>query len=213
MKLKALKTNMKNWYFMAPDKPSRVGEDFFPEIDSSYIAEVKSDGFRCEVGRFNDKLHFISRNNNELEVSDELIAACASIPNGCAVDTELICHTRIKAINKQFGLKIPLMEKLMIFDVTWLDGDWIGRTHTLEQRRATQLFQSFVQGTLDSLANNDKVFRAPYVSGEMSKALFESQKIYLISEGIVVKKLRSKCIGSRTTSQDSPDWLKIKHRD
>ncbi len=201
-----------SWYFMAPDKPTRVNEGYLPKIDNEWIAEVKADGFRCEAGRFSN-LHFISRNENKLEVSNQLIAECGFIPEGCAFDTELICPTRIKAINKQFGMNIPLVEKLMVFDVTWYGGEWISRRMTLEERRSLDIFQRIPQGTLDSLESNDRVFRAPCVPGIQAHELFKAQKAYLISEGIVVKKLRSRGIGGRTSSQDTKDWLKIKHRD
>lgn len=197
---------------MAPDKPSRVSDGYLSRIDNEWIAEVKADGFRCEAGRFSN-LHFISRNENKLEVSERLIAECDFIPEGCAFDTELICPTRIKAINKQFGLKIPLVEKLMVFDVTWYEGEWISRRMTLQERRSLDVFQQIPQGTLDSLESDDKVFRAPWVPGIQAYELFAAQKYHLISEGIVVKKLQSRGIGSRTSSQDTTDWLKIKHRD
>lgn len=201
-----------NWKFTAPDKPIRTNEGFIDFINNQYVAEAKLDGWRCEIGKFNNHLHSISRSNQKFELNNDIVNVLTKIiPEGCSFDTEWINHTRIKAINKEFGYNLPLIERIMVIDITWYNNKYL-RSETLAQRISRPEYQNLPILSLDNIWNSPLVFRAIQVSGDKAMELYNNTRNHMICEGIVIKSLKSKINGHASKSIKNNGWFKVKYR-
>lgn len=201
--------------FIAPDKPIRTSEDFIDDmIDNDWIAESKLDGWRMEVGKFDGKLHTLSRRDTCHDVCDELIEQLQDIvPEGCAIDCEWLSTSRIKAVNTSCNCNLPIKEMISVFDVTWHNDRYLNSIK-LRDRISIDVIANLPVGNIEDIFGGPRIFRCPYVSGENAIQFYELQKSYPISEGIVLKKLNSPLIGNSQAgvSVKSKYWYKIKYR-
>jgi ATP-dependent DNA ligase len=199
------------WKFITPDKPIRTTEGFFDVVDGSWVCEAKLDGFRMEIGKFHGKIHAISRHYKPEPVCEEIRNKMYEIiPEGCSLDCEWINPTRIKAINTQYGTKLPLIEKVMVIDVTWFNGLYLSSMN-FKERTSLQIYQN-LPSTSMKMEEWPLIFKAIQRPGNLAKSFYLEQMNYQISEGVVVKKLNSKMIGSKRESAKNPSWYKIKYR-
>jgi len=191
------------WRFIEPPKPMLVGDDFLEDIDGDWIAESKLDGWRCEISKEDGNISCISRRGQPQKVSDELLRHFKLMPNGMSVDCEWLNPIRMKAINKEHGTKLPMVECLSVFDVRWFGGKFMGAV-PLKERRNIPFFASLPIKDIADCVKHMTVFQAPHCTGDEAHQFFERQKAFSYSEGIVLKYLEGTINGSK--------WYKVKYR-
>lgn len=202
------------WKFIAPDKPIRTTPDFFDMVDENWFVESKIDGWRCEIGNFN-KIHTISRHNKPLTMNPSLIEELmALIPNNSAIDVEFINHDRIKAINKINNVNLPLIEKIIVIDVIWHNGVYLKQL-SLTDRIALDVYKNLPTTTMEDLTNpnSNHIVKVVQTTGNNVKEFYNTQRKFIISEGVVLKKKNSKMIGGAAESSKNPAWYKVKYRN
>lgn len=194
--------NTMTWRFIQPNKPIRTNEGFLHEIDDRYTADTKLDGWRASIGKFDNKIHCISRVNKQLELPPELIAKFQkTLPEGMAIDAEWINKSRLKSINTSANVNLPILDCVVLFDITWLDGKCIA-SKPLSERREINFYKSLQTVDLDNL-KNEMIYKMSTVSGSNSQSFYDDQKSQPLSEGIVVKK---------KSGTISDNWYKVKYR-
>lgn len=200
------------WRFIAPDKPIRTSEDFLTIVNSDdYFIEAKIDGWRCEIGNFNGKMHAIGRRGNKLDVPECLLTQAAElVPDGCAIDCEWINPTRIKAINTTLGCNLPYITKMVVLDITWHQGLYIGRKPILD-RTALEVYNALPTTTIDAILDAADFVKSVRFNCNAKEA-YQLQQNHPISEGLVVKRKSSKTVGRNDVSHKNPGWYKIKYR-
>jgi ATP-dependent DNA ligase len=200
------------WRFIAPDKPIRTSEGFLSIVnDRDWFIEAKLDGWRCEIGNFNGNIHTISRSGERLNVPDHLKEQARElVPDGCAIDCEWLNPTRIKAINSELGLKLPLITKIVVLDITWHQGKYIGQKPILD-RTAIPVYNSLPTTTINEIIDSADFVKSIRFKGNPMES-YEVSKSHILCEGLVVKKKTSKTKGSHNSSRKNPGWYKIKYR-
>ena len=189
--------------FIEPNKPIRTNEGFLDEIDDSYVADVKLDGWRTEISKFNNELHYLSRVNKPLDVPTELRNYFQkNLPEGMIIDAEWINKSRLKAINTHHGSSLPILDCMVIFDIKWMDGKYIAGK-TLSERRDISFYKNLPVIDLDNIKDNT-VYQTISVTGDNSKKLYDIQKTQPLSEGIVLK---------RKSGKLDSNWYKIRYRE
>lgn len=190
--------------FQKPNKPIRAGINFLDTVDDRSTCDIKFDGFRTEVGKF-DKLHFFSREDGKQKVTNEWPDIFNNlIPEGCELDVEWLNPTRIKAINTHYNLNLPLLNIMVVFDVRWYDGKYLLKK-SLKDRRAIPVYANLPEISIENILETDlKVVKVPSVPGNKAKQFYDLQTTHWISEGLVIKRL----LGDLKST-----WFKIKYRD
>lgn len=192
------------WRFIEPNKPIRASDDFLDDIDNKYIIDAKLDGWRTEIVKQNGELLFLSRRNRLHEVPKEIKTCFQFMPEGMALDTEWINRTKIKSINTNLSINLPLVDNIVVFDVRWVNGRYIAST-PLADRRAIDFYRNLPTIDLANLLSHDmKVFQAISCKGGEARDFYHMQTDYAISEGIVVK---------RSDGGLSGNWYKVKYRE
>lgn len=191
-----------SWRFVEPNKPIRASEDFLEEVDEDFIVDAKLDGWRLQITNFG-KINVVSRRNIPRELPDGLMTQLKSMPVGMELDAEWINPTRMKAINSEFGCKLPMVNNIVVFDIRWRDNKYIPKV-PLQERRQIDYYQSLPKATIEQLLNSDMgVYSAISVDGSEVDQFYQNQKQSMLSEGIVIK---------RKTGQLGGQWYKVKYR-
>jgi len=189
--------------FITPVNPISASFDFFNDIDDKYICDTKIEGFRLIASKVNGKLILrskknLSYNNISKDVFDRLFDI---IPEGCELDCEHINKIRIAAINSQYGLSLPMFEKVIVFDVRWFNNCYLHNV-SLSDRRKISVYSSLPVMNTDFCSNN-LVESVYFVDGSVGRSLFDKYVNSYIIEGVVIKK---------KLGDISSKWFKIKYR-
>lgn len=188
-----------------PNKPIRAGYDYLNMVDDRSVCDIKFDGWRTEIGKFNGSLHHFSRQNGVQKLPEDLQEICNDLlPEGCELDVEWLNPTRIKAINTMYNSNLPQISVLSVFDVRWWNGKYLAQT-PLGDRRALSIYSQFPSIQLEEILEGKiRIFRTPCVLGSQAKKFYNVQKKHLISEGMVIKKLNGGL---------NANWFKVKYRE
>ena len=166
-----------------------------PAIDDSWIYELKYDGFRAVVGITGGDMAMLSRNQIDLAGRFPRIAEAVrklKVPD-CVLDGEIV------ALDEQGTAKFQLLqqgnrERLVFFDILWLDGKDL-RGHTYEERRAV----------LEKLLKKTPAAITVAQTLDMTGAEALKHAAAGGHEGIIAKRK-----GSIYENRRSKEWLKVK---
>jgi DNA ligase 1 len=169
-----------------------------PFNDASYITELKLDGFRTILTKFDDKVKIYTRHNNEITSKfPELVNV--PLPNGIVLDGEIMVTDNkgrpdFEAVMERFMSKKSKHEiSFTVFDIIYFDGENISDLPLLE---LAILEEVIAEDT--PLLNKMK-----WIEGK-GEQYFELIKQYDL-EGIVLKRADS----SYQINKRSHDWLKV----
>lgn len=188
--------------FIDPTKPVRSGEGILDEIGDEYLVETKYDGWRAIVSMNEGNIKVVSRHNKPMDMPNFLLDKLQElIPEGSMIDCEWINQTRIKGINEQFNLGIPLVDCISVFDVLRYKGKSL-KSMPLQDRRNVAIMTSLQENDLTSISDGI-IFRASGTTGNNARQFYEDQKATPLSEGVVIKRLKG-TLGAT--------WYKVRHR-
>jgi DNA ligase 1 len=169
-----------------------------PFDDESYITELKLDGIRLVLSKFEGKVRLYTRHNNEVTAKfPELLSI--DIPDGTVLDGEIIVtdptgKPDFEAMMERFmSSKSQHTIQYCVFDVIYYAGKKVVNMPLIERK---ELLESFLQPT-------DKIVMVQWMQGN-GKAYFDLTQQHGL-EGVVLKRADSKYqVGKR-----SRDWLKV----
>lgn len=169
-----------------------------PFDDDEYITELKLDGIRQILSKFDNKVRLYTRHHNEVTSKfPELLSV--DIPNGTVLDGEIVVTDSagkpdFEAMMERFQSKRSAHSiQYVVFDVIYYNGDKVTNKPLIERK---EFLESFLTPT-----PHIALVQWMYSNGE---AYFELTKQHGL-EGIVLKKADSTYkIGKRTH-----DWLKV----
>lgn len=181
--------------FVSPMLLHKVDEPF---NDDSYITELKLDGIRLILSKFNNKVKLYTRHNNEITTRfPELLDI--DIPEGTVLDGEIIVTDSqgkpdFEAMMERFQSKKSLHKiQYCVFDIIYLNGQKVTHLPLVERKEL-----------LDNLlTDNEKIAKVQWMYGN-GEAYFNLIKKNGL-EGIVLKDLNSKYHINKRSS----DWLKV----
>ncbi|WP_409299179.1 RNA ligase family protein [Peribacillus sp. SCS-26] len=169
-----------------------------PFEDENYITELKLDGIRLTLSKFNNQIKLYTRHNNEVTSKfPELLQV--DIPDGTILDGEIIVSDvegkpDFEAMMERFQSKRSLHKiYFCVFDVIYYKGDKVTYLPLLERK---ELLQSILEPS-------EHIGYSQWLTGNAS-AYFELVKQQGL-EGIVQKKADSKY----QINKRSQDWLKV----
>lgn len=177
-----------------PDKPTTAAPAFLQTLEPCrWIVQAKMDGWRCVITKTADGLTFTSRHRQEIpasaEVREQARAALAGLAPGSIVDAEWM------------GRRCGAPESLVYFDLIHDGSAWLGQLSAMERFR--RLHASVVrQPLVQPVAWSD----ADYAE------FFEESRNDPAWEGVVLKRVDSKYIGSVRGCVDNPAWFKVRYR-
>jgi DNA ligase 1 len=168
-----------------------------PFDDEDYITELKLDGIRLILSKFNNKVRLYTRNNNEVTTKfPELLSI--DIPDGTVLDGEIIVTDNdgkpdFEAMMERFQSKRSEHSiQYCVFDIICLQGEKV-KLSLVERKK---LLEQVVKET-------DKIMLLKWIYGN-GEAYFDLVQQKGL-EGIVLKRADSLYqIGKR-----SKDWLKV----
>lgn len=193
-------------FMLASPIESRKVEDF-----STYLAEEKFDGMRCQIHFRNKEVKIFSRDLNEVTNSfPDLVSELIQWPDGEVVlDGEIVVFKdeRIfpfQHLQKRMGVKKPSKKllqthpvKLIAYDLLYKDGE---AAFKLPLKKRRSLLNSFAQKTNLAIARQFQLGDAQHVEQLFDQALANG------NEGLVLKQVDSPYeYGQRKSS-----WLKVK---
>jgi DNA ligase-1 len=123
--------------FISPMLLHKIDQPF---DDSEWISELKLDGFRCLVSKFDDKIRIYTRHNNEITANFPELHDI-NIPNGTILDGEIIVSDdegkpEFEAVMERFQSKRSLHEiTYCVFDVIYYKGDKITSLPLITRKR------------------------------------------------------------------------------
>lgn len=173
-----------------------------PFDDDGYITELKFDGIRLILSKFNDQIKLYTRHNNEVTSKfPELLDL--DIPNGTVLDGEIIVAAPggapdFEAVMERFMSKKSAHKVVYcVFDVVYIDG------HSIANKPLTERKSMLSDLNLD----HDNVFVIEGLQGN-GLAYFNLAKEKHL-EGIVLKKANS----PYEINKRSHSWLKVINYD
>lgn len=169
-----------------------------PFEDKEFITELKLDGIRLILSKFNNQIKLYTRHNNEVTTKfPELLNI--NIPDGTVLDGEIIVTDKdgkpdFEAMMERFQSKRSNHQiQFCVFDVIYHKGEKLTHIPLLDRKEI-----------LESLIQNDKYFaKVQWMLGNGS-AYFNLVKQHNL-EGIVLKRTASKY----QINKRSQDWLKV----
>lgn len=182
--------------FVSPMLLHKVDKPFDNE---SYITELKLDGIRMILSKFNNKIKLYTRHNNEVtSIFPELTNI--NIPDGTILDGELIVPDELgkpdfEAVMQRFQSKHSNhFVQYCVFDLIYLKDEKVTHFPLIERKL---LLEKILP------ADNDHIVPVKWILG-YGNAYFDLVRQKAL-EGIVLKSKDSKyCIDKR-----SHDWLKV----
>ncbi|MET3505469.1 ATP-dependent DNA ligase [Halalkalibacter oceani] len=169
--------------------------------DNDYITELKLDGIRLIMSKFNNKTKLYTRHNNEVtSLFPELLQF--DIPDGTVLDGELIAlddsgKPDFELMMSRFKSKKLISQvniQFAVFDIIYYDNEKIAHLPLLDRKQ-------YVQKAIST--DQQIIIETQYIQGN-SAAYFEAVKQQDL-EGIVVKSINSKY----QINKRSHDWLKL----
>ena len=214
---------------MYTDKPKEQYKKDLPTFDTEnkdWEGTLKEDGWRTYV--FKDSKHqianpewvkgnhlfFLSRRGQDkggptqIPVSKEIIDTVESlnIPDQSMLDCEWMCRRTIG--------EIP--ECLFILDYPWLDDVWQGDNPYIDRKKLLLgAFPFSITQEPDFFGTTffiNEFVRTPTRTYERFSDFYAKGQNFEHAEGIVLKHLQSKIVGSRKECQKSALWVKVKWR-
>ncbi|KOP81502.1 RNA ligase family protein [Cytobacillus solani] len=182
--------------------PMLLQKEDTPFDDDSYITELKLDGIRLELSKFDEKVKLYTRHNNDVTTKfPELLKV--DIPSGTVLDGEIIVtdpegKPDFEAMMSRFMSKRNILEEntlsYVVFDVIQYKGKAVSRLPLTERK---QLLNEIIP------QDTSLISKVKYIEGN-STAYFDLVK-QLGLEGIVMKRKDSRYeVGKRSHS-----WLKV----
>lgn len=178
--------------------PMLLHKSDHPFDDEEYITELKLDGIRLILSKFDNKVRLYTRHKNEVTSKfPELLDI--DIPNGTVLDGELIVPGEngkpdFEAMMEKFqSNKSPHFIQYVVFDVIYYKGDKITNLSLIERKA---LLTSF-------LPQSEHVVLVQWLQGK-GEAYFNLVKQQGL-EGIVLKRANS----HYQINKRSHDWLKV----
>jgi DNA ligase-1 len=169
-----------------------------PFNDDNYITELKLDGIRLILSKFDNQIRLYSRHNNEVTSKfPELLNI--DIPDGTVIDGEIIVSgpngkPDFESMMERFQSKKSIQPiQYCVFDVIYHEGKKVTNLPLLERK---ELLESF-------LPQSEDVVLVQWIQGHGDQYfdLVKQQSL----EGIVLKKANSKY----QINKRSQDWLKV----
>lgn len=169
-----------------------------PFNDENFITELKLDGIRLILSKFEGKVRLYTRHSNEVtskfhELSD------IDIPDGTVLDGELVVSDSegkpdFEAMMERF-MSIKLKHKIQycVFDVIYFSGKKVTNLSLVEQK---DLLASFLEPS-------EHITLVQWMHGN-AEAYFKLVKQHEL-EGVVLKRASSKY----QINKRSQDWLKV----
>jgi DNA ligase 1 len=169
-----------------------------PFEDTEYITELKLDGIRLILSKFNNEIKLYTRHNNEVTTRfPELLTI--DIPNGTVLDGEIVVTDKdgkpdFEAMMARFQSKRSEHAiQFCVFDVIYHQGQDVSHLSLLDRK---ELLEELV-------INDDHIAKVQWMQGN-GKAYYNLVKQHDL-EGIVMKRANSKY----QINKRSKDWLKI----
>jgi DNA ligase 1 len=169
-----------------------------PFDDETYITELKLDGIRLILSKFDGKVRLYTRHNNEVTAKFPELHTI-DIPDGTIVDGEIIVTDSegkpdFEAMMERFmSSKSRVSIQYCVFDVIYFAGNKVTNLPLFERK---ELLDSFLQPTTE-------IVKVQWMHGN-GEAYFDLTQQHGL-EGVVLKRADSKYqIGKR-----SHDWLKV----
>jgi DNA ligase 1 len=180
--------------FISPMLLHKVNHPF---DDSEYITELKLDGIRLILSKFNNTIKLYTRHNNEVTSKfPELLAL--DIPNGTVLDGEIIVTNSegkpdFEAMMERFQSRRSEHKiQYCVFDIVYFEGKKV----TLPLIERKELLDSILEP-------NETIVKVQWMYGN-GEAYFDLVKKQGL-EGIVLKRAESKY----QVNKRSKDWLKV----
>lgn len=181
--------------FISPMLLNKVDHPF---EDDNYITELKLDGIRLILSKFNNKIRLYTRHNNEVTSKfPELLDI--DIPDGTVLDGEIIVTDQVgkpdfEAMMQRFQSKRSLHKiQYCVFDVIYVNGEKVTHLPLVERK---QLLESQIDQT-------ENIAKVQWMYGN-AEAYFDLVKENGL-EGIVMKRADSKY----QIDKRSKYWLKV----
>ncbi len=169
-----------------------------PFEDEDFITELKLDGIRLILSKFNNKIRLYTRHKNEVtNMFPELLQL--DIPNGTVLDGEIIVTDQqgkpdFEAMMERFqSKKSEHAIQYCVFDVIYHNGQKITQLPLYERKELLE----------ETVVDSNVICKVQWMYGN-SLAYFELVKQQGL-EGIVQKKANSKY----QINKRSNDWLKV----
>ncbi|MCK6205732.1 hypothetical protein KZX50_09815 [Bacillus infantis] len=178
--------------------PMLLHKSDFPFDDEDFITELKLDGIRLILSKFNNQIKLYTRHNNDVTSKFPELQK-VNIPDGTVLDGEIIVSNTegkpdFEAMMERFQSKKSSHSiQYCVFDVIYHEGKKITNLTLLERK---VLLQSLIE-------NDEHIALVPWLYGK-GVAYFELVKQHGL-EGIVQKRAESKY----QISKRSKDWLKV----
>lgn len=170
-----------------------------PFDNTSYITELKLDGFRCIYTKFDNKVRIYTRHDNEItSMFPELVNL--PIPDGTVLDGEIIVTDEqgkpdFEAVMERFrSKKAPHEVSFSVFDLLYYNKEKVTHLPLLERK---ELLEEVIP------EDNPCLNKVKWIEGN-GIAYFDLVKQHDL-EGIVLKKADSKY----QINKRSYDWLKV----
>jgi ATP-dependent DNA ligase len=165
---------------------------------------VKTDGWRALVGWDGHAIGLVTRNFNPIRCGRELRSEMARLFRGVEQLTILDAEWLLPAGTPVFEDRLSVgPERLILFDMLAADGAWIGELPAGER---------FKQLTRFWKAHGKRMRRiqlVPCTTRDYDHA-FAATRNHPGAEGVVLKHVESRYIGSTESSATNPKWLKVK---
>lgn len=169
-----------------------------PFEDTEYITELKLDGIRLILSKFNNQIKLYTRHNNEVTTKfPELLTI--DIPDGTVLDGEVVVTNKygkpdFEEMMKRFQSKrSEHVIQFCVFDVIYHQGQDVSHLTLLERK---ELLEGLVK-------DDDHIAKVQWMQGN-GEAYFNLVKQHDL-EGIVMKRASSKY----QINKRSKDWLKV----
>ncbi|WP_028392737.1 ATP-dependent DNA ligase [Bacillus cihuensis] len=178
--------------------PMLLHKSEHPFEDEDFITELKLDGIRLILSKFNNKIRLYTRHKNEVtNMFPELLQL--DIPNGTVLDGEIIVTDQqgkpdFEAMMERFqSKKSEHAIQYCVFDVIYHNGQKITQLPLYERKELLE----------ETVVDSNVICKVQWMYGN-SLAYFELVKQQGL-EGIVQKKANSKY----QINKRSNDWLKV----
>ena len=183
--------------------------DALAECDQAgqYLAELKADGYRAHVEFTPDGPTVWSRRWKKHPVSTAMLALLEKtyhfVPKGTIFDGEWL------------KIRTSGPETLMLWDVMFWKGKWIGTRPLIERRKfligTPNVWEKHDPEDFESL--EEPILTLAHSTSKDFEAYFKWSKRLPWTEGVVLKKMDSTLVGSIKDRTVNPAWIKVKWRD
>lgn len=178
--------------------PMLLQKSNHPFDDESYITELKLDGFRMILSKWDDKIKLYTRHNTDVTAQFPELTNL-DIPNGTILDGEVIVTDEqgkpdFEDVMQRFKSKRSLHAiEYCTYDIIYLNGEKVANLPLLERKVLLE----------DTVPNHSHVSVSKYMVGH-ANAYFDLVKQQDL-EGIVMKKADT----TYQINKRSNDWLKV----